>query len=49
MSNDTDNTGDVTVTIEGRGETIVDALVDVLLGAQDRLRAIDSAADTRDD
>lgn len=37
--------GEIAISIEGRGPTVVDALAEVLLGAQDRLRAIDSTSD----
>lgn len=49
MIRDDEDDDEIVITIEGRGATIVDALANVLLGAQDRLRATDSAADTRDD
>ena len=37
--------GEIAISIEGRGPTVVDALADVLLNAQTRLRAVNSARD----
>lgn len=37
--------GEIAISIEGRGPTVVDALADVLLGAQDCLRVIDGEAE----